>query len=200
MLQDSTNEDRIMLTARRGPDGLAQIGASRFDITGIRFATDDEGADGAADEDAEQEAGDDEGDTTDGEQDSTDDGDGFDGEFDAKRARTLITKLRGERDKARQAAADAAAEGSQEDPKLQDENLRLRIALRAGLDEDLADRLRGSTEDELLEDAQKLVERLSPKTNKLEDRTPKPRLRGGTSPEKEPEISSVDVAKQILGR
>ncbi|WP_336647532.1 hypothetical protein [Microbacterium sp. MMO-10] len=198
MLQDSTNENRMMLTARRGPDGLAQIGASRFDITGIRFVTDDEGAEGVTGDDQEQDAGEDEDGAAD-EQDSADEGDGFEGEFDAKRARTLITKLRGERDKARQAAADAA-KGGKEDPKLQGENLRLRIALRAGLDEDLADRLRGSTEDELLEDAQKLVERLSPKTNKLEDRTPKPRLRGGTSPEKEPEISSADVAKQILGR
>lgn len=32
--------------ARRGPDGLAQIGCSRFDTIGLRFVTDNEGADG----------------------------------------------------------------------------------------------------------------------------------------------------------
>ena len=33
--------------ARRGLDGLAQIGPSKFDLRGIRFLTDDQGADGA---------------------------------------------------------------------------------------------------------------------------------------------------------
>jgi hypothetical protein len=33
--------------ARRGLDGLAQIGPSKFDLRGIRFVTDNEGADGA---------------------------------------------------------------------------------------------------------------------------------------------------------
>lgn len=129
------------------------------------------------------------------EQDDGADDDGFDGEFDPKRARALITKLRGQikaRDEANKPKSNP------EDAKLSGENLRLRVALRTGLDEDLADRLRGTTEDELVADAEKLIERLSPK--KLEDRTPRPKLRGGTTPDKDPEVSSDDVAKAILGR
>lgn len=41
----NTTPQRIF--APRGPDGLAQIGPSKFDLRGIRFMTDNEGADGA---------------------------------------------------------------------------------------------------------------------------------------------------------
>lgn len=144
---------------------------------------------------------------TDVEQDSTDveeateqdedaeEEDGFEGEFDPKRARALITKLR---DQIKARDEGNRPKSSPDTAKLTGENLRLRVALRTGLDEDLADRLRGTTEDELVADAEKLIERLSPK--KLDDRTPKPKLRGGTTPEKEPELSSEDVVKLALGR
>lgn len=195
MPQDGDNT-MIRPLARQGRDGMAILGLNRFDVAGIRFEDGEDGANPTTGQD----------DTTDDEQDSADDDeateqgegaddDGFEGEFDAKRARSLITKLR---DQLKQQREAGKPKDSPTTAKLQDENLRLRVALSVGLDEDLADRLRGSTREELLEDAQKLVDRLSPQ--KLEDRTPKPKLRGGTTPDKEPEVSSDDVAKAILGR
>src|SRR5690606_1676617 len=97
--------------------------------------------------------------------------------------------------------AEAAAKAPKDAPdvaKTQAENLRLRVALATGLDEDLADRLRGNTREELIADAEKLIARLSP--NKPEDRTPKPRLRGGSNPDKDPETTPDDVVTAALGR
>lgn len=125
-----------------------------------------------------------------------DDDDGFDGEFDAKRARRTIDRLRRERNTAREAAKNA--KNDPEMTKLQAENLRLRVAMKVGLDDDLADRLRGTTEDELLEDAQSLLDRFYP-ADKPVKRQPKPRLRGGSDPDEEPELSADDIVKKALG-
>ncbi len=195
MPQDGDNTMMIRPLARQGRDGLAMIGPNRFDVAGIRFAEGEDGANPAADD-----ATDDEQDSTEDEapeQDEGADDEGFDGEFDAKRARSLITKLRGQLKAEREASKP---KDTPDTAKLQDENLRLRVALSVGLDEDLADRLRGTTRDELLEDAQKLVDRLSPKEAKLVDRTPKPRLRGGSTPDKEPELTPEQVVQAALGR
>lgn len=131
--------------------------------------------------------------------DQEDDDDGFDGPFDAKRARRTIDRLRRERNAARD-AAKGASKDAPDSVKLQTENLRLRVALKVGLDDDLADRLRGSTEEELLEDAQKLLDRFYPAEKKLPTRQPKPNLRGGSRPEEEPELSADDIVKKALGR
>jgi hypothetical protein len=194
MLQDSETTTEYHL-ARRGPDGLAQIGPSKFHLRGIRFIVDPEPNDPTSEpaEPAEDPEG-----AEDPEEPGQEPEDPeFDGEFDPKRARALITKLRD------QLKADAAAKAPKDAPdvaKTQAENLRLRVALATGLDEDLADRLRGTTREELIADAEKLVARLAPGEKRLEDRTPKVRLRGGTTPDKDPEVSSDDVAKAILGR
>lgn len=137
---------------------------------------------------------------SDGDQENDDNDDsGFEGDFDAKRARRTIDRLRRERNSAREAAK--TAKSSPELTKLQAENLRLRVAMKAGLDDDLADRLKGNTEDELLEDAQKLLDRFYPAEKKpLTTRQPKPALRGGSSPDEEPELSADEIAKRVLGR
>lgn len=131
----------------------------------------------------------------DGEQE---DDEGFDGEFDAKRARRTIDRLRRERNTAREAAKNA--KNDPETTKLQAENLRLKVALRVGLDDDLADRLKGATEDELLEDAQKLLDRFYPAEKKPPVRQPRPLLRGGSDPDGEPELSADDIVSRALGR
>lgn len=138
-------------------------------------------------------------------QDQTDDQDNsdsdeepeFDGPFDAKRARRTIDKLRADLKAAKQ---KPAPKDDAETAKVRTENLRLRVALKAGIDEDLADRLRGTTEEELLEDAQKLLDRFYPQDKKPESRQPKPRLKGGTDPNKEPELSPDQLVKKALGR
>ena len=121
----------------------------------------------------------------------------FDGPFDAKRARRTIDKLRADLKAAKQ---KPAPKDDAETAKVRSENLRLRVALKAGIDEDLADRLRGSTEEELLEDAQKLLDRFYPQDKKPETRLPKPRLKGGTEPNKEPELSADQLVEKALGR
>jgi len=126
------------------------------------------------------------------------DEDGFEGEFDAKRARRTIDRLRRERNTARETAR--SAKNDPEMTKLQAENLRLRVAMKVGLDDDLADRLKGSTEDELLEDAQKLLDRFYPGEKKLSSRQPKPNLKGGSKPDEEPELTADDIVKEALGR
>jgi hypothetical protein len=134
-----------------------------------------------------------------GDQENEDSEEGFDGEFDAARARRTINRLRRERNAAREAVR--TAKSSPESESLRAENMRLRVAMTAGLDADLADRLRGNTEDELLEDAQKLLDRFYPAEKKpLPTRQPKPALRGGSNPDEEPELSPDDIAKRILGR
>ncbi len=110
----------------------------------------------------------------------------FDGEFDAPRAARLVSELRSEVKAAKEKAkanADAAArlasiEESQktetqrlteerdalraERDTVQAEAMRTRVAFNKGLPVDLADRLRGATEDELSEDADRLLELVKP--------------------------------------
>lgn len=136
---------------------------------------------------------------SDGDLENEDGEEGFDGDFDAARARRTINRLRRERNAARDAAKNA--KNSPETDTLRAENMRLRVAMTVGLDADLADRLRGTTEDELLEDAQKLLDRFYPAEKKpLPTRQPKPALRGGGNPDEEPEVSPDEIAKRILGR
>lgn len=190
------NTERLWPLARRGSDGFAQIGPTRFDLKHIRLIEGEEGADSSADDDADEQGSDADAQGADGD---TDDDDGFEGDFDAKRARRTIDRLRRERNSARDAAKNA--KNDPETTKLQAENLRLRVAMKVGLDDDLADRLKGTTEDELLEDAQKLLDRFYPADDKkLPTRQPKPVLRGGSKPDEEPDLSADDIVKKALGR
>lgn len=152
--------------------------------------------------DVDDEQGSDDDENDDENDDEQDDDAGFDGEFNAKRARNTIGRLRRELKKAKE--AKAAPKGSAELTKVQQENLRLRVALKAGLDDDLADRLRGSTEEELLEDAQKLLDRFYPAEDgdkkKLVTRQPKTRLKGGSKPNEDPEMDAEQIVKKAQGR
>ncbi|ANJ26813.1 hypothetical protein [Agromyces aureus] len=180
---------------------------TNLELMGIRFL--DAGGDGsgAGDGDDEDDSDDEQGsgagdDADEQHSDSDEDEDedeGFDGDFDAKRARRTIDRLRREA-KAAKADAAAAKQGGPDTSAIQAENLRLKVALKTGLDADLADRLKGTTEDELLEDAQKLLDRFYPEEKKLPNRQPKPRLRGGKDPDEEPELTADDIVKKALGR
>lgn len=151
------------------------------------------------DEDDDEET-EEQGSEDDQEDEDEDDDAGFEGEFDPKRARRTITNLRNA------LKAEKAKKGSPKDTvetkRLSQENLRLRVALKAGLDDDLADRLRGETEEELLEDAQKLLDRFYPEKEqeKAKPRQPQARLKGGTKPNEEPELTADKVVAQALGR
>ena len=111
--------------------------------------------------------------------------------FDADRAREKIRKLNSEnknlRD-AKKAAEERAASVPDKDKRITDlesENLRIRVGARLGLPESLIDRLRGSTEEEVLKDAETLLDLVS--TKRPTTGKPAERLRGGTEPAGEPE-------------
>jgi len=158
----------------------------------------DAGDDAESDEDDDEQGSDDDDDDS-GDDDKDDEKD-FEGEFDSKRARKTIDRLRRELKAAKTTKATPKVNG--QTAKVQAENLRMRVAIRTGLDEDLADRLRGSTEEELLEDAAKLLDRFYPddKEDKKETRQPKPKPRGGSKPNEEPDLSAADLVKAATGR
>lgn len=87
-------------------------------------------------------------------------------ESEAKRARTLEARLKEIEDKdkteaEKQAARTAAAET--EAASARTELLRLKVATSKGLPSNLADRLRGTTEEEMVADADELLAVFKPK-------------------------------------
>ncbi len=106
--------------------------------------------------------------------------------FDADRAREKIRKANSEavalRKRAKEAEekATANADAGEKVTALEAEILRMRVALKHGLPESLAERLKGTTEEELLADAEKLLDLLGGK--KPPTQQPKERLRGGGDP------------------
>lgn len=119
----------------------------------------------------------------------------FEGEFDPERARRTIDTLRSEvRDLKKQKESPA------EDPEkgaLSLENLQLKVALETGLTVKQAARLKGATREEMLEDAHDLFEAFAPRREEPKSQQPRPRLKGGSKPEVEPEVSPKDVASKL---
>lgn len=127
-------------------------------------------------------------------------GDPEDG-FDPEKAREKIRKLNSEAANLRKRAKDAEdkvksnAGTSERVTALEAENMRLKVAvkLNGALPDDLIERLRGSTEEEMIEDAEKLLahfEKRKPPTNQ-----PRQKLRGGSDPEVETSLIDSDPDK-----
>lgn len=145
-----------------------------------------------------------EGSTQEVENEDTGNDDGQDAEqddeaFDADKAREKIRKANSEARNLRKRAADAeakakeAGENGEKVTALEAENLKLRVALKHGLPENIAKRLQGTTEEELLEDAEELMgafETRKPPTNQ-----PREKLRGGGNPTVEPSLIDSDPDK-----
>lgn len=109
---------------------------------------------------------------------------GFDPDKAREKIRKLNSEARGLRERAKQAEeqAKAAGDSGERAAALEAENMRLRVAVKLGgqLPDDLVERLRGDTEEELLEDAEKLLgyfEKRKPPTIQ-----PREKLRGGGDP------------------
>ncbi|WIE54223.1 hypothetical protein [Curtobacterium sp. MCBD17_003] len=185
-------------------DGMARIGLSPFELRGIRFV---DGDDGAKPTDTDGGAGDGDGDGdgkgTSQEGDQTGAGDDTDPDpdkFDADKVREKIRKVNSENKNLRERAAKAeqqAKENAGSGEKvtaLEAENLRLRVGLKHGLPEGLIGRLKGTTEEELLADAEELLGMFGgpkkPPTN-----TPRQQLRGGGDPTKDDTDPTADVDK-----
>lgn len=118
--------------------------------------------------------------------------------FDPDKAREKIRKVNSENRNLRKRATDAekqaeaAKDAGTRVTALEAENMRLKVAVKLGgqLPDDLIERLRGSSEEELLEDAEKLLgyfEQRKPPTNQ-----PREKLRGGGDPTHEPSLIDSD--------
>lgn len=109
--------------------------------------------------------------------------------FDADKAREKIRKLNSESRNLRKRAAEAeekakAADGKDERMSaLEAENLRLRVGVKHGLPEALIKRLSGTTEEEILQDAEELMGLFGSK--KPPTNQPQTKLRGGGDPTQE---------------
>lgn len=114
-----------------------------------------------------------------------------DGGFDSQRALAKIAKVNSENKNLRAAKKAAEAKNvelgdkAQRAEALEAENLRLRVAVKHGLPESLVKRLSGSTEEEMLQDAEELMKLFGSKAPPSNQ--PKPRLRGGGDPTVEPD-------------
>ena len=120
--------------------------------------------------------------------------------FDADKAADRIRKLQSEAKNLRERAkaAEAKAEGVDERDKritsLQSELLRERVGRRLNLPDELVDRLRGDSEEEILADAEKLVAIVGRTATSTK---PTERLRGGGEPDVEPEPDLSKVVADI---
>lgn len=132
-----------------------------------------------------------------------DESDAWDSERALKKIRKLNNEIRSA--KATAAAAKRRAEGMP-DPNnerikaLEAENLRIRIGAKHGLPEELINRLQGDTEEEILADAEKLLDLVSVR-KAPPSRRPTENLRGGTEPATEPEERDLDkLASRMFRR
>lgn len=124
-------------------------------------------------------------------------------EFDADKAREKIRKVNSENSNLRKRAVAAekqaeSAKGSTERvTALEAENMRLRIGVKHGLPEALVKRLTGTTEEEILQDAEELMDLFGgkkPPTNQ-----PKEKLRGGGDPT-QPQTEDIDDVDKFAER
>lgn len=123
--------------------------------------------------------------------------------FDADKAREKLRKVNSEAKQLRErtkAAEEKAKDAEGKDTRitaLEAENLRLRVGVKHGLPEALIKRLTGTTEEEILNDAEELMDLFGskkPPTNR-----PKENLRGGGDPTSEPEERDLDkLAKSFF--
>ncbi len=129
--------------------------------------------------------------TTDQETDSPEETDDKDEQWDPERAKRKIAKLNSEAANLRKRlnetpkVEDVAAKDTRIGA-LETENLRLAVALDLGLPKEIASRLQGKDRDEMVADAETLLELLSP-AKRPATRKPTEALRGGLEPDQEPE-------------
>lgn len=125
------------------------------------------------------------------ESDETEDHEDNGDEFDADKAREKIRKINSENRNLRKRATEAEEKAREADGKderltaLEAENLRLRVGVKHGLPETLIKRLSGTTEEEILQDAEELMELFGSKKPPTDQ--PRTKLRGGGDPTSPPE-------------
>lgn len=166
-------------------DRTARIGLSPFELRGIRLLEGDDGAK-PSDTDAETDTDADEVDkeTSQEDDDKETDADAKGDKFDSDKALGKIRKLNSENKNLRDRAskAETAAKENEDSGKkvtaLEAENLKLRVAVKHGLPESLMKRLSGTTEEELLQDAEELLEMFGKDGGRPPSNKPREKLRG----------------------
>lgn len=130
--------------------------------------------------------------STESPEDATDD---KDESWDPERAKRKIGKVNSENKALRERAtkaekkAESVDDLQQQTQTLGSENLRLRVGYELGLPMSLALRLQGETREQMLEDAQQLVELVAP--TKRPTQKPTEALRGGLEPDRDPEETDL---------
>lgn len=182
-------------------DGLARIGLSPFELRGIRFIDGDEGDKPAGDEGKETDA--DKADKpgsqedADKETDAGDEGDKFDSDKALGKIRKLNSEAKNLRDRATKAeqAAEANKDSAEKVTALEAENLKLRVAVKHGLPESLMKRLSGTTEEELLQDAEELLEMFGKDGGRPPSGQPREQLRPGSGNSNDAGDPTADLDK-----
>lgn len=122
--------------------------------------------------------------------------------FDPDKAREKIRKINSENRNLRKRAADAEAKAQGVDDKdkkitaQEAEITRLRVAVKHGLPEALVKRLTGTTEEEILQDAEELMELFgskAPPSNR-----PKEKLRSPGDPGGNADVDVDEVVKRVF--
>lgn len=187
-------------------DGLALLGPSLAALRGHRFL---DGPGGGEPQDTDPKDDDDpkEPDPKEDPEPKDDDDPKDDEPFDAARAREKISKANAEaaalrkRTKAAEQKAQENADKGERVTALEAENLRLRVGLKHGLPDTLIERLKGDSEEELLEDAEKLLALIAPGKTPPPRQQPRERLRGGGDPTGDDEPFDADkFAAEVFKR
>lgn len=122
--------------------------------------------------------------------------------FDPEKAREKIRKINSENRNLRKRAADAEAKAQGADDKDQKisaqeaEIMRLRVAVKHGLPEKLVHRLTGTTEEEILQDAEELMELFGGK--KPPTQQPKESLRSPGDPAGNAELDVDKIVAKVM--
>jgi len=135
-------------------------------------------------------------------EDTDPDGDTFDPDKAREKIRKVNSEAAGLRKRlaAEEQANKANAEKGDKVPALEAEILRLRVGVKHGLPESLVKRLTGTTEEELLQDAEELMSMFGSKKPPTDQ--PRENLRGGGDPTQEPKkpFNSDEFAAGIFAR
>lgn len=122
--------------------------------------------------------------------------------FDSEKAREKIRKINSENRNLRKRAATAEEKAKGLDEKdrklsaLEADNMRLRVAVKHGLPESLVKRLSGNTEEEILQDAEELMELFG--TKAPPSQRPKEKLRSPGDPSGNADIDVDAVVKRVF--
>lgn len=136
------------------------------------------------------------------EQDDSDADESFDAREALKKIRKQNSELKSLRARAKEAeqkANQSTEEKDRELSMLRAELLRTKVGAKTGLPEQIVERLKGDTEEEMLADAESFLEVVSPK--RPPSQKPAEALRGGGRPAEEPEETDLSkIAERMFDR